>query len=517
MSGRGLAVDQAVAFLKDFPADLIAASFLSFRALPLYDFLLREADRLSPSEIAARVAELMAVIDGYLASLRDATDAPFLIHNVSGLPLTRYRKRLPVLAALSAGRRRVARAVNEAVSELVERIPNAILLDEAAAAEERGLRACEAATIPRRIVRQAFFHTSRFGEYLAPVYLDVFQSFRAISKVKVLLVDFDNTLWDGVMAEGRVVQRHDFQRLLQQLKAAGILLVAVSKNDPSNVRWNEMTLQPADFVLQKVNWNLKVQSIEEAARELDLGLDSFVFLDDNPAERELVRRQFPRISTLDPNDPIVLRWLRRMLSFPNTRETDEARERTETYRQQVRRREALNGQYDYPAMMASLELKASFGPATARDLDRLAELALRTNQFNTTAIRYRKAELKTMIAGDRHGVYVATLADKFGSYGLVAAVVVERSGSERTLAAFIMSCRALGFGLERLMLRSVLDAEGNEAEHFIGRVVLTDRNAPARGLYEENGFVSRGDGEWFLAADAARPERPPWLTVHGRE
>src|SRR5262249_9698834 len=163
----------------------------------------------------------------------------------------------------------------------------------------------------------------------------------------------------------------------------------------------------------------------------------------------------------------------------NTRATDEARLRTEMYRQQARRREALNGSFDYPAMMASLELEVRFGPANRKDLDRIAELIQRTNQFNTTTIRYSKPELEAFLAGGRHGVYVAALSDKFGSVGLVGVVIVERQGDERVFQSFVMSCRAMGFELERLMLRLVLEAEESGAARFVGRFVPTDRNTPA--------------------------------------
>ena len=107
-----------------------------------------------------------------------------------------------------------------------------------------------------------------------------------------VIVDFDNTLWDGVMANGPVKQRKDIQTLLKKIKSAGILLVAISKNDPKNIRWNEMLLQKSDFIILKINWNMKIKNIQEVAEELNLGFDTFTFIDDNPVERDLVKKQF---------------------------------------------------------------------------------------------------------------------------------------------------------------------------------------------------------------------------------
>jgi len=510
--GRGLPTDEALGLLRDFRADFIALSFLSFKGIAPYATLMREANGLSEARLKKRVQGLVAIMRDYLAVLRDHTDAPFLIHNASGLPLTRLRRLVPLSPALSSSHRRALAEVNAAVAEMVAETPGAILIDEAGIAREQGLHRCDGRLIPRSVARGAQFHTSRFGEFLAVTYLDVLSSYRELARCKVLAVDFDNTLWDGVMADGPVEQRHFLQRLLLRLKDAGILLVALSKNDLKNIRWGEMTLQPDHFVLQKVGWNLKVQSIDQAARELDLGLDAFVLLDDNPAERELVRTQLPAVRTLDPNSPSALRWLERMLSFPNTRQTEEARRRTDLYREQAARRAELGQrQFDYAGMMAALGLRARFGRAEKGDLQRAVELVQRTNQFNTSAIRYSRQQLAELIGRDDCGVYQASLSDKFGNLGMVVVAVVRRGGSERTVESFVMSCRAMGFELERLVLRRLLDAEGGPGVRFVGRYVRTDRNSPCAGLFSGNGFVRRSETDWVLEPDAARPEAPPWF------
>jgi FkbH-like protein len=510
--GRSIGTEQVLRFVAESKPHVISFSFLTYEGLPPWTALLREADRLSAEELTPRVDALVGSIREFLNTVRAQTDATFLVHNASGLPLTRWRRLLPILPPLSAGRQRALRAMNAALAELCAHTPNTLLLDEHAVAARHGYRAATEEVIPAAISRGAAFHTARFGEFLAADYDEVLRSYRDLHKAKVLLVDFDNTLWNGVMADGPVEQYHDRQKLLKTLKDAGMLLVALSKNDPANIRWDEMTLKPEDFVLLKISWGLKAEAITQAAQELDLGLDSFVLIDDNPAERELVRTEIPKVRLLDATDGYAWRALERLLAFPNTRDTEEARTRTEMYRAQAQRREAQSQAFDYPAMMAALELQAGFGPATRGDLDRVAELVQRTNQFNTTTIRYSKTELQGMLAGDTHRIFVADLADKFGKLGLVGVVILKREPEATVVDSFVMSCRAMGFGLERLMLRAALEAAGAR-KAVVGRFVPTDRNTPASGLFRENGFQQADPTTWTLGPEADLPAAPEWIRM----
>jgi FkbH-like protein len=515
VENRALDVSEVLRFLEHDPMDLIAVSFLTYAGIPAYRALLNEAERLTPREAEDRVTGIAQLMRGWVEALRAHTDIPLLIHGASGLPLSRWRRHLPMLPPLSSARRHVLDLLNSEIRELVQHTHNAILIDEAAVARAHGHRSCEQPVVPRRLARRAFFHTARLGEYLSEPYADIIRSYQRLHKAKVLLVDFDGTLWDGVMADGPVGHHRERQELLRRLKDAGVLLVAVSKNDPTSIRWNEMALQPSDFVLQKISWRLKVEAIQEAAQELDLGLDTFVLVDDSPVERDLAQSQLPAVVTLDSLDPFTWRSLERMLQFPNTRETEEARTRTQMYQQSAARRAALAQTFDYPTMMAGLELKAGFGVARGSDLDRVAELIQRTNQFNTTTIRYSRQDLAALLESEAHGVYVATLSDKFGALGLVAVAIIERRESDAVFNALVMSCRAMGFQLERLVVRSVLEAERN-AQRFIGRFVPTDRNTPAMSLFRDCGFRDVGSHEWLLDQGMPWPEPPAWLTVAAR-
>jgi FkbH-like protein len=221
------------------------------------------------------------------------------------------------------------------------------------------------------------------------------------------------------------------------------------------------------------------------------------------------------VTTLDALDPHTWRSAERVLRFANTTNTDEARKRTAMYREQALRREALSAEFDYPQMMAALELKVRFSRALPADMERVTELVQRTNQFNTTTIRYTKLQLTAMLESSSHRIYVAELSDKFGSLGLVAVAIVARCGEDATIESFVMSCRAMGFQLEHLVVALLLEAEA-DARRFIGRFVATDRNTPAMNLFSSCGFLAQSDGTFALKRGDAEPRRPGWFTVAAR-
>ena len=494
--------------------DLLFLSFLTFEGLPLYRSLTSEADGLSDEELGARVDALLAVIFRFISEVRDETNAPIVLHGCSGLPLTHARLLLPFAPPLAAARRRVAESLDSGLRDMAGATENTLFLDEAQLVRRTGFRAASRRILPRVITHRGPFHPSRLGNLLAAQYATIAQAYATLAKTKVLLVDFDNTLWAGVVGEGDVVQDTRAQQILKELQLAGILLVAMSKNDPESIRWDEMVLAPDDFVLHKINWNPKPQSVEEVAAQLDLDPASFVLVDDNPVERELVRQAWPSVRVLDPADQGTWDQLRMMLAFPNTRRTDEAARRTEMYREAAARREAITSTVDYASMMSTLSLAAGWRRAGLPDVDRVQELMSRTNQFNTTTLRLTKSEVADLIRSPDTDVWVATLSDRFGDLGLVGVVITTRELKRLVFDAVVMSCRAMGFGLENLLLRGPIDAADGPTQ-AVGRFVATERNSPCSGLFAGFGFTPGPEGNWTLDLDGELPEVPEWLTVRG--
>ena len=493
--------------------DAIAASYLSYEGIPLYRALMEGADRASHDDMQVLVDGIVRFMCDHIMQMRALTDVPLLLHNACGLRLTRWRRLIPILPSLSAGRRRAIAMLNDAVASIVDNTENCILVDETSIVENQGLRQIERRVIPRRLERQADFHPSQLGQRLAQLYATILHDVRFLRKIKVVAVDFDNTIWDGVMADGPVIQYHERQGLLKRLATEGIVLVAVSKNDPRNIRWDEMTLTADDFAALKINWNLKSQSIRELASELNLGLEAFVLLDDNPAERALVEKALLKVRVLDATELSSWMLLERLFDLPNTQQTQEALERTRLYRAQAKRAETINMEQDYPSLMRTLALTAKVGPAKQTDLVRIGELFQRTNQFNTTTIRYTRGESESMLKDPGVDLLVGELSDRFGNLGLVGVVVVRRNDDSATIESFVMSCRAMGFGFEHLMLSEAVVRQENR--RIVGKFIPTGRNEPCSNLYGGVGFKEQDDGIWVKPPEIML-QGPEWIAVAKR-
>ena len=404
------------------------------------------------------------------------------------------------------------RAINQRVAELVAGTENTLFVDEDAMVTRGGGLRAVAAPLLGDGFDDAYVHHSRYGDVLAREYEQILDAHALLGRAKALLVDFDNTLWDGVMADGPVGHHRDRQRQLKRLRQAGVLLVALSKNDADSIRWEEMELDPEDFVLQQINWRPKPDNVSEAVAVLDIAADTFVLLDDNPAERALVCENVPGVRALDPGDPAADRALAQWLEFPSTRQTDEARRRTDMYREAAERRKALGGrEHDYDLMMRKPEPGRRGAAGGAADRDRLLELIQRTNQFNTTTRRRSAAEVDQLMSDPASAVHVATLSDRFGDLGVVAVAILRDAGDQQSRStAVIMSCRAMGFGLEQFPARRG-PGRRPRAATITAPFVVTDRNGPA-ALYPELRLPRDRPGHWRLGPDEPRPQAPGWFT-----
>jgi FkbH-like protein len=502
---HGFRAEEVLAQIERMRPTLIGLSLFSHNATPGWVALRMDTQRGLPRKaMRKRVTGLVDSLRETVGVIRTATDAPILVHAPAAVPLSRKEIYRPGI-----GIKRLVQEMNAQLAEFVEASENVLLLDEAEIAQKLGGRRAAGARLLAPHYRPMWIHPLRMGPPLADEYADVLASVDLVGSAKAIFVDFDNSLWDGVMADGPVAHRRERQELLKELRRAGVLLIALSKNDPANIRWDEMALEPDDFVLQKISWRPKPEGAAEAIEELDLAAKAFILLDDNPAERALVVENVVGVRALDPADPFAWRTLRRWLAMPSTKLTPEALQRTEIYRQAAERRRAMGEVQDYGQMLASLKLRAEVRKAQESDLERVLELVQRTNQFNTTTRRHSRSELRELMSSKDQTVLVSSLRDRFGALGVVAVVIVDRSvPAQAEIDSFVMSCRAMGLGLEYLLLGELTSEQPDVV--WRGRFVPTDRNAPAAGLYAGAGFTQ--DGEmWTLAPDAARPERPSWF------
>lgn len=499
-SGGELDTSNIINYVNDNSIDIIAFSFFSFEVMPEYSRIVSHSEKMSSAQIINFCDGMISKVTDFIFALRKQTDKTCLIHSVSGLPLGRWEKWLPLLPALPPKKKLAVDYLNKKLKDLVVNVENVILIDEQAIADDFGIKHCAKQIAPQRIYK-GLFHTSYFGKYLADVYIKECETFLTLKKCKVLLLDFDNTLWSGVMADGEVRHYVERQELLKSLKDQGIILVAVSKNSEENIRWNEMALKKEDFAFLQINWNPKADSINNVKKVLNLGKDSFVFIDDNRHERALVAAVHPEVTILDAELPQTWESLARLKDYPNTQATDEAKRRTALYQEQSARANALGDAGATLENLKLLELWYGFSSANVSDLDRILELVNRTNQFNLTTKRYPKAEVAKFLNDPKYLVLSASLGDKFGSLGLVAVCIIMYEGQETAYVdTFVMSCRAMGFALEKAFMYEIikfLKAKG--VKTLTGQFIPTDRNSPAMSFYEDVGFQSINTEGGYLA------------------
>ena len=290
---------------------------------------------------------------------------------------------------------------------------------------------------------------------------------------KVLALDLDNTLWGGLLGEqgplgidlsqdgkGRIF-RH-FQMLVRDLSRRGILIVALSKNNSADVdeifaRNAMMILRRDDFQQRLVDWRPKTETITEAARTLNLGLDAFVFIDDDPVEREAMRTIRPEVAV--PDFPALVEALPRWFAdevvprhFPAYRLTGEDLHRRRLYQAHAARA-TLRSTISFDDYLASLDIKLGFRRNDGADAIRLAQMTQKTNQFNLTTRRYSVAEIGQMIDDDRFEVLAMTYDDKFGQEGIIGLAILDTVAAE--LDSFLLSCRVIGRHVESGLLQEV--------------------------------------------------------------
>lgn len=316
---------------------------------------------------------------------------------------------------------------------------------------------------------------------------------------KVLALDFDNTLWRGVIGEDGVSGIEpfiEFQQELKTLSERGVLLVGLTKNNVADVKpvWNDsrMVLGADDFAALCIDWNDKSANITKVAKELNLGLDSFVFVDDNPAEREQMKALHPEVTVPEfPSDvqdlPKFLRRLTR-LYFPEMRLTAEDMEKTAQYRAESARREFAS-RFTVDDYLKKLEIWADVHKISEAEIPRVAQLSQKTNQFNVLTNRYSINDVMQFTHDSKHFLLTVHAGDRFGEQGLVAFVHAFINGEEATILDWVMSCRTMNRRLE-FAIESKFEKllEANGAKKLFASWRRTLKNAPVENLFDTFGF-----------------------------
>lgn len=359
-------------------------------------------------------------------------------------------------------------------------------------------------------------YTASGWEAIAGEYIRFIRAFTGKVR-KCLVLDCDNTLWGGILGEDRFNGikigtdypgscYREFQQTIKSFKEKNVLLAMCSRNNESDVlevleKHPDMVLGQEDFVNIKVNWNDKVTSIEEIAEELNIGVDSLVFMDDNPFEIEMVKRMLPQVTAILLDSQHPESYTDVLLScgyFDALSTTEEDSKRSEMYKVEVARKKAQKGM-PLDEYLKWLEMEVEIGKADDFTVPRVAQLTQRTNQFNLTTKRYTEEEIKRLVA-EGADVLWCRLKDRLGDIGIIGVAIVAYPDSQRAyIDSFLVSCRALGRGVEDTLLKACIKVAFSIGRTSItGEFIPTDKNYQVKEFYHHHKFKASGDGKYIL-------------------
>jgi FkbH-like protein len=356
---------------------------------------------------------------------------------------------------------------------------------------------------------------------------------------KCLVLDLDNTIWGGVLGEegpegievgpGAAMAEAflDFQRTIAMLKGRGVMLAIASKNNEEDVREafrlrREMPLKLEDFSAVRINWQNKHENLLAIAEELNIGVDSLVFVDDNPAECTLIEEMLPAVRVVSlPGDPAdYAATLLELMEFEKLSITAEDRAKTRQYQEQRQRAEHARAVGDLDAYLASLQTEIRIRLAAEATRARVHQLFAKTNQFNVTTKRYSPADIDRFMADERFMLRTIEATDRFGPLGIIGVYLIDGSQDQARIDSFLMSCRAIGRGIETAVMNTIKEELLLDRRHaaLLAEFIPTKKNAPARAFYESQGFTRIAEDEsgrqsFELRADAARAIDCPHVAI----
>ncbi len=330
------------------------------------------------------------------------------------------------------------------------------------------------------------------------------------NRKKCIIVDLDNTLWGGVIGEDGInnivlstykegSRFRDFQEQLKYIKDMGIILCICSKNNYEDAmkafEHPYMYLKKEDFTIIKANWEQKSINIRNIARELNIGLDAIIFIDDNPIERECVKSDLPDVEVPNfPKDTSELKlWAKELFNkyFYKLKLSDEDTVKTEQYKQNLQRQEYKNSLNNIDDFYIGLGIKIKLKSAQEEDLNRINQLVHKTNQFNLTTKRYSEQQLLNLINSKEYNFYIANIEDRFGDNGQCVIIIIKFINDKVVnIETFLMSCRVMGRKIETELLNYIeykLSIQG--IEKIYAEYIPSLKNTPVKHLYNDHGYV----------------------------
>jgi FkbH-like protein len=472
--------------------------------------------------------EILNRFQALLSTLTARTDALVLVNNFMVPSFTPFG----ILDnKADNGFRSFFHKINEKLAEVYRKSSQVYVVDLEAAAGKHGKSRC---VDPKLYYRGSFVLSESFLPVVADEYMGYIKALKNLTR-KCIVLDLDNVMWGGIIGEdgtegiqlgndspGNAYK--DFQRALLSYYNRGVLLAVNSKNNPEDAlkairEHPHMLLREKHFAATRINWQNKVQNMTELAKEVNIGLDSMVFIDDNPREREQMKQALPQVLVVDmPSSPFLYRQtLENLNEFSVLALTEEDKKRGEMYSARKRRedlRETISSVEDF---LKSLEMKVVIRHVDDYSLPRIVRMVNKTNQFNLTTRRYTDAEVRKMKeTEDEFEVYGLQVCDKFGDEGIVGVAIIRKEQKTWTLDSFLLSCRVIGRKVETAFLaRIVADAKEQGVSAIIGEYVTTQKNAPVKNFYSSHGFeelTQKGNlRRWRLDLTKNTVKTPEWM------
>lgn len=488
--------------------DLVANDVLNpkskiFEFKPQVIFLFQWLETLAPgltskfptsssTEASNQIEGVVNDLFSYISSIRNVTNAPIILSNFVLPPVSA----LGILDAQSEDSQiNSIWKLNSKILETARKFDNVFILDVmtlmARIGTKQGLdyRFWEIARAP--LSHDALIAIGReFGKFLRAL----FGRTR-----KCLVLDCDNVLWNGIVGEDGIKTINiAFQQEVLNLHEKGVLLALCSKNNEIDVldvlRTNpDMLLKEHHFATHQINWEDKVTNLLKIAQTLNIGVDSLVFLDDSEFECDLVREQLPQVTTMcmqGGSSGFRLK-LQEQGFFDSLSFSEEDRFRNQMYQNENQRKAILTASKSLDDYLAGLDMHSEIGQVSNQNIPRISQLTQKTNQFNLTTHRYTESDIRRMLIDPDIEIFYLNLKDKISDIGLVGVAIVKLLTSEAHIDTFLLSCRALGRGVEYSFLGQLVEmyrAKGYEC--IIGQYKPTERNLQVANFYQDSGFVS---------------------------
>lgn len=481
-----------------------------------------EGSRNLAHEVAGRIA-------GWIETFRARSKAKILLHNFA-------EPKYPSLSIFDAqsewGQGNIISTINSELANICRSHQDVYLLDFNRLQRQIGANHF----YDERLWYLARQPLSRSGlQALAKLYSRYADAMFTPRK-KCLVLDLDNTLWGGILGEdglhgiqvgpdypGNVFM--DFQRAILNLYDRGIILAIASKNNENDVaevldKHPHAILKSQHFAVIKANWNPKPQSIQEIAADLNIGLDSLVFIDDSPHECELVRQTLPEVLTIQlPSDPLrYIETLDNIWGFDTLTFSDEDRVRGQDYQAQLQRNKLKLKSSSLEEFYQSLQMEVTIIAADDSTIPRIAQLTQKTNQFNLTTKRYSDADIWKMTQDANYEICSVRVKDKFGDSGIVGVGIVHYENDTAHIDTLLLSCRVIGRHVEDVLLNHLVElAKAKSMKSLAGEYIPTAKSSQVERLYERFGFTKCVDQPnrilWNATLLDFQIKVPDWIRI----